>query len=161
MSRRTHIVVAAVCVSLVVVTTAAVTLHAWANPGYEPIDFDKKQWSQADSETHGHMVRDMLSRHELVGMTRQEITQLLGQPDEDQVDLQRYRYYVGNMGRNPEMPFFWGYSLLIKFDKTNKATEAHVADWALAANTALNLTRCCRAEFLVESVLSARQHRAG
>ena len=30
-----------------------------------------------------------------------------------------------------------------------------------ADNKALNLTRCCRAGFLAESVSSARQHRAG
>ena len=106
----------------------AAALHSWANPGYEPIVFDKEKWSKADPELRGHMVRDMLARHDLVGMTRKEVRQLLSPPDEDQADLQRYRYYLGNMGRNSEMPFFWGYSLLIRFDKTDKVTDSHVAD---------------------------------
>ena len=100
----------------------------WANPGYEPIVFDKPRWAEADKETRGHMARDMLARHELVGMTRQEIAEILGPPDEDQAFIQRYRYFLGAMGRNPEMPYFSGYSLLISFDDANVATDAGIGD---------------------------------
>lgn len=104
-------------------------LYQWNNPGYKPIPFRKEQWAKADPETRGHMARDMMKQHQLVGMTRQEIETLLGPPNNDQVDLQRYRYLLGNMGRNPEgLGFFAGYSLLIKFNAANKATEAHTAD---------------------------------
>ena len=100
----------------------------WANPGYEPIAFDEVQWAEADKETRGYMVRDMLTRHQMVGMTRDEISEILGPPERDPVGLQRYCYSLGFMGRNPEMPFFMEYSLVISFDDANRATHAGIAE---------------------------------
>ena len=128
MSRHRFFALASVSLTLLTMITAFGAVYVWANPGYEPIPFDKTKWANGDPELRGHMARDLLGKHDFVGMTTHEVRQLLGPPDEDQRDLHRYRYRLGSMGRNAKMPFFFGYSLLINFDDAGKATRAQISD---------------------------------
>lgn len=115
------IVVAASCAGWIV-------LYRWANPGYEPQPFDAERWAKAGAEERGYMARDLLKRHPMTGLTREQVEGIIGPPDEDQRDLERYRYYLGNMGRNPDQPFFWGMSLLVTFDEEGRVVTAFTAD---------------------------------
>ena len=55
-----------------------------AGCGRPQAPFDQKRWLTADLLTHerADMVESLLTRHRLVGMSRQHIVQLLGRPTE-------------------------------------------------------------------------------
>jgi hypothetical protein len=68
-------------VGLVLLLAAFLGYMSWIHPGYEPLEFTPEAWTSADAETRGHMSHSLLSRHELVGLTWQELLELLGPPD--------------------------------------------------------------------------------
>ena len=53
----------------------------WLHPGYEARPFTSAAWADSDTEGRGHMVNDLLARHQLERMTQEEILGLLGAPD--------------------------------------------------------------------------------
>jgi hypothetical protein len=66
------------------------------------IPFDSKGWQDEDpilTDIRAHMIVDLLSRHQFVGMKADEIETLLGKPtivEHPGEVFQRYWYYLGN-----------------------------------------------------------------
>ena len=128
MTRQSKVAFALIFTLLIGATLGFFVLRSWANPGFTPVPFSGAAWKQADPEVRGHMVDDLRSRHEIPGMAKNEVRKFLGPPNEDQEELQRFRYYLGRRGRHSDAWFFTDYSLLIKFDGDGVATDAYVAD---------------------------------
>ena len=66
------------------------------------------------------MTRDLMDRQILVGKTREQIRDLLGDPD--RTDAESYGYTVITIARC----HFWNCEMTVNFDKTSKLA-AHVA----------------------------------
>ena len=105
-----------------------VRIGNWMNPGYVKSQFSPAEWAIADNDARGRMADDLLSRYPISGMTRNEVSELLGPPDEDQVKPSRYRYFLGNRGRNPDLQFPTTISLIIRFDERGVAIDAGIYD---------------------------------
>ena len=104
------------------------TYHA-----YEPKPFTPEAWATASAEARGYMVKDLLAKHPLEGMTRQEVVVLLGPPDHRPTDevtgrLRSIGYDVGYLGFNPKAPMVLPYRLVIKLDEDDKVREAFTTD---------------------------------
>ncbi len=121
--------------------------------GYERIEFSKPEWAVATAEERGHMVKNMLKQHKLVGMTQEEVIDLLGQPgskvtvsdmmkkmkgrsNEDlnklfgtdkSGRLSAMEYKLGYMGFNKEAPMVSSYSLQIQL-KDGLVTRSDIND---------------------------------
>ena len=69
------------------VTACALVIYiflAWTfnffNPFYHPEDYNRDSWIRADAEKRGRMIHSFLRQHSLVGMTAEEVQNLLGPP---------------------------------------------------------------------------------
>jgi len=123
-------------------------------PGYDRIPFSAAAWKQADPETRGHMVNDLLSSRDFAEMPQGELLNLLGEPDGSwTVDEARTRdgvhaseaelqlwygsvgpgflahvtYRLGYMGGRPGAPFVFPYTLHVLL-RDGKVTRLYVDD---------------------------------
>lgn len=99
--------------------------------GFDPVAFQESAWKVADRESRGHMADDLYGRGLIIGKTTDEVREILGDPDEDQCfDQQhRFRYHLGNRGRNPNCPVpLTEYSLLVSFDARGIVRDISIAD---------------------------------
>lgn len=84
------------------------------------IPFEKEKWRQADLRTKGRMMKDLLERNLLIGKTRNEVTDLLGEPDYEELYYLSYKVDLGKM---------YVYDLVIKLDSASrKAVEILLDD---------------------------------
>lgn len=84
------------------------------------IPFEKEKWERADLRTRGKMVDDLLRKNLLVGKTKREVGNLLGEPDYEENLYLSYKVDLGKM---------YVYDLIIKFDSTSgKAAEILLDD---------------------------------
>ncbi|HEX8235329.1 MAG TPA: hypothetical protein VF600_05190 [Abditibacteriaceae bacterium] len=95
------------------------------------LPFNSAQWKSADNDNPKspkyairiRMVDDLFDRHKLVGMTRNEVIQLLGPSDDGDRQGQELMYALG-----PERGFIsmdWE-SLSIEFDAKNRVKKASI-----------------------------------
>jgi hypothetical protein len=78
-------------------------------------EFNQEQWktwveTESAMSLRWNMVHDLTSEYELVGMTRQEIINLLGPPDNENQKFHTSSYYLGMAGFGIDTG-----SLIIKF----------------------------------------------
>lgn len=72
--------------------SVATLLIVWpSKPVEEAIPFDRTVWLENPSSQYGHharylMVENLLDEHGLVGMSREEVEELLGPPDTERVN---------------------------------------------------------------------------
>ncbi len=84
------------------------------------IPFEKEKWEQADLRTRGKMVDDLLRQNLLVGKTKREVKNLLGEPDYEEDFNLSYKVDLGKM---------YTYDLLIRLDSASrKVTEILLDD---------------------------------
>ena len=100
------------------------------DPGYTPIPFTAEAWQDADPEVRGHMTDDLLDRNVLDGMSRDEVIELLGEPDfefgnsEDRP--QSLAYDVGYLGMNPNAMFVFRSILHISFEDDGIIKDTYI-----------------------------------
>lgn len=93
---------------VVAVLVAAISVWAVANHRREHPPFDRAKWAAADlaTRTRAGMVDDLIRRRHLIGMTRAEVTALLGPSiDPEQFDGWDLVYPIGpddGYGIDPE-----------------------------------------------------------
>ena len=89
------------------------------------IEFNSQQWKQGDDRVQGSMVENIVSRNLLIGLTREEVNQLLGKPDKEDGNYMGYWVDIGHkFGSEP-----WPYVLNIIISlETLTVTDAYVAD---------------------------------
>lgn len=81
------------------------------------IPFEKEKWKQTDLRTRGRMVDNLLKQNLLIGKTKNEVTDLLGEPDDE---------------NNAEQPFYisyrvdldhiYMYDMIILIDSSSRKT---------------------------------------
>lgn len=103
-------------------------LQSRAKPKITLIQFERQAWAEGSVEIRGYMVDSLLKGHNLKGMTKLEVVDLLGYPDDDQQSINRFRYHLGHMGRNPKWTFLTEFSLLIEFGTNGTVKSVTVAD---------------------------------
>jgi len=103
----------------------------WGN-----LPFDQHQWKTADLDNieciRGRMVRSLVHSHRLIGMSREEVLQLLGPPDSLDEPLARGEsameagnpigYYLGmrgGFGIDPDILWLW-------FDRNGRVRRWHI-----------------------------------
>ena len=101
--------------------------------GYDPKPFTPEAWAAAGAEARGYMVEDLLAKHPLKGMMRQEVVALLGVPDHRHTDeaagrLSGIEYDVGFLGFNAKAPMVLPYRLVIKLGEDDRVREAFTMD---------------------------------
>jgi len=109
--------------------------------GYTPIDFSHEKWKTASEEQRGYMYSDLLTKHNLEGLTFEEIDNLFGKPDSKCYDektklLYSYMYKIGYVGLNPKAFLVFPHCLYILFDKKGSVKEYDI----LSSNRYLYLT---------------------
>jgi hypothetical protein len=75
-----------------------------------PRRFESQQWNSGDKQMGGGMAQDLIGRAILDGKSRDEVRQLLGKPNAEEVDW--YAYDVITVGRCR----FWRCFLNVNFD---------------------------------------------
>jgi hypothetical protein len=86
------------------------------------IPFDSAQWADADLRTRGRMVDDLLRRELLLGKTRNEVIQLLGEPDFDSTEELTYLSYQVDIGHA------YVYDMMIVFDPATRKSKEVLLD---------------------------------
>jgi hypothetical protein len=82
------------------------------------IPFTRDAWAEADPETRGRMVKDLLTRYNLEGMSREEVEALLGPGP----------YDIGHMGRDPHAIFAFTYEMYFEFDAAGRVKKVVIND---------------------------------
>lgn len=95
--------------------------------GYKPLPYSKEAWAAAGEEERGYMLDDFLAKHELKGMSYDEVTALLG-PGRGGSSRERLYYDVGFRGFNPRAPLVSRYTLIIEFDENGKVRDYIIND---------------------------------
>jgi hypothetical protein len=118
---RGALAVGAVLLALLLGWVGYFFVRTWLTPyvGYTPRRFSKEAWAAAGPEERGHMLDDLLARNPLVGLTRQEVRDLLGGDPP---------YDVGYRGFNPDFPMVFPYQLIVQFDDAGKVVRAFTDD---------------------------------
>ena len=87
----------------------------WRN--YEQKPFDSQKWRDGDALERGTMIVDLLKKRTINGKTKDEVLELLGEPDKrstaDASEI--WHYNVELAGENPTQSF------PVTFDKNGKA----------------------------------------
>ncbi|TFH15954.1 MAG: hypothetical protein E4H02_06750 [Lentisphaerales bacterium] len=99
--------------------------------GYARTSFSVEEWASADGEQRGYMAEDLLETHDLIGMTADEVVELLGKPDRDIigatiVDTRLYEYDIGYMGYNKKAPGAMRCCLIIGLSRDKIVTRAYL-----------------------------------
>jgi hypothetical protein len=101
--------------------------HEWATyHGYTPLPFSHEAWAGADAESRGYMLDDLLAKHQLTGLTVEEVKTLLGPPDEGR--KHGLRYHVGYRGFNPRAPMVFSYTLFIDLNQQGCVERVYTSD---------------------------------
>lgn len=85
-----------------------------------PKAFDSRNWKAGNASSRGAMVQDLIDRKIIVGKAPEEVRDLLGQPDYQQVDW--YGYKVVTIPRCR----LWECRMDVGFDDSTKRVD-HVA----------------------------------
>ncbi len=83
--------------------------------------FDPPVWKTGDHRIRGQMAQDLINKKILVGKTRKQAINLLGQPDEDDKEFITYFIYFGDEFAPP--PF-----VHIEFDKRQIIKDVWISD---------------------------------
>jgi len=83
------------------------------------IPFEKEKWEQADLRIRGRMVDDLFKQNLLVGKTKREVKNLLGEPDYEEDFYLSYKVDLGKM---------YVYDLIVKLDSTSRKTAEVLLD---------------------------------
>lgn len=87
--------------------------------------FDAEAWRAGSALDRGRMVRDLTASGRLVGLSRDEVVALLGDPDGPYRNEVNYTVDIGQrFGASP-----WTYTLQVVFDpNTGRVTNAYYHD---------------------------------
>jgi hypothetical protein len=101
--RTALVAIASVCAILA--AGRAVSQSAWWNGGVRPRPFNPVAWRHADEignyrTVRSQMISDLLCNHDFHGWSRDEVVELLGEPDWDHRTVSSFRnwdfvYYLG------------------------------------------------------------------
>ncbi|UVI28479.1 hypothetical protein [Paenibacillus spongiae] len=81
--------------------------------------FNEGDWQNEPDMRYG-MVNDFINKHEPIGLTEQEVVDLLGEPEQRLEDpVVQYVYYLGRAGMGVDDSLF-----VLKFDEDEKL-ESH------------------------------------
>jgi hypothetical protein len=86
------------------------------------VPFDALQWANADLRTRGRMVDDLLRRELLLGKNRNEVIQLLGEPDSDSAEELICLSYQVDIGHA------YTYDMMIVFDPATRQSKEVLLD---------------------------------
>ncbi len=93
---------------------------------WSPREFDPKAWATANPEKRGEMVQDLLCRHPLKGMSRDEVLKLLGHPNGSEEHC--YIYEIGRLGHSSMNPMAFSYRLQVTFDPQWLVRDVEILD---------------------------------
>lgn len=111
-------------VTLILCGIAAVILSVWQFYSPSHLAFDASRWKAGDAYLRGRMVSSLIDGKILEGMSRTEIVELLGPPDEKQLDAKmRYGFFLTG-----STFFNWKEWLCISFDRSGKCVEVESID---------------------------------
>ena len=113
------------CLLLGLAGTAVLIMCLLLPSPQPPLSFTSGTWKSGAPEDRGRMVNDLLQRHELVGRTRLEVCELLGEPDSEGKCM---IYHLGYMGRPKGAPFSFPYRLILQFNDRGVTSQATVDD---------------------------------
>lgn len=83
---------------------------------YEQKPFDSQKWRDGDAQERGTMFVDMFKKRIISGKTKDEVLELLGEPDKRSTDgSEVWHYKVEFAGENPMQSF------PVTFDRNGKA----------------------------------------
>lgn len=111
---------------LVIIATVALVTLMWNIIGSNNVKFDQDRWknwidSEAELSLRWDMMEDVQKHHKMIGMTRSEVIDLLGQPTSEATA--ELSYYLGmarngiNIGR-----------LTLNLNESNVVTSVNVWD---------------------------------
>ena len=87
--------------------------------------FDQNEWKKSGARVRGRMYSNLLSQKILLGKTRHEVIEMLGEPDETYPDIIKYAIDLGGIDER----WLQRYFLFISFDeRTNEAIKAVPGD---------------------------------
>lgn len=92
-----------------------------------PVEFESAGWKDGDRRTRGAMSRDLLAGDTLSGMTRDQVSQLLGPADRKADSLYIYIVDMGH-SMDPAGSEPWPYELVISFDSAGSVSGAGLTD---------------------------------
>ena len=87
--------------------------------------FQADQWRYGDYRVRGTMCRDLSEKKILIGKTRSEVKNILGEPEQDYDEFTKYAIDLGSIWER----WMIRYNFMIDFDKeTGLVTSAHLMD---------------------------------
>lgn len=120
--RNTAIVVG--LIAFVGILVIVIGLIAIVGPEYKKVNFTPKNWAQCDQKERYKMVNSLFKKHDLVGLTEEEVRELLGRPNASfklNGAVEAYEYNVSKEGRK------WTV-LGIGFDEDGRVYDAGYMD---------------------------------
>lgn len=105
-------------------------LSCFARPYVKPITFDKTKWLEQtspyiDNSVRAAMARDLVNRKVLIGKSRSEVIEMLGELEEkDHQESKEISYTIGEayFGIEPT----WTEFLIISIDDNNKVKDVEI-----------------------------------
>jgi hypothetical protein len=89
------------------------------------LEFSPNEWQKSDARVRGRMYGDLLKQRLLLGKTRDEVIEMLGEPDHSELDFVKYAIDLGGINET----WMQKYYLIVFFDKqTNKVIKATPID---------------------------------
>jgi hypothetical protein len=82
------------------------------------LPFTPEAWAEADPETRGRLVEDLLASRRLEGLSREEVEAQLGPGP----------FRLGHMGRDPHAMFAFTYEMYCDFDEAGRVKKVVIND---------------------------------
>ena len=127
----------------IVIVLPLILVVALLWPHLSPSQFDSKRWKSGNRWSRGAMVQDIIGRNLLIGKSRSEVQDLLGQPDYCGVSYPSSDYKILNakcseprvdwfgykVVTNPRCNYFWECRMNVNLNKTTyRVEELNVSD---------------------------------
>jgi hypothetical protein len=109
----------------ILILTITVLSCGTINKSDNDLDFDSKKWKSGDIRTKGKMTDNLLNDSLLIGKTKDEILEMLGEPDQRTASRLHYTVDPGIEYMNES----WTYWFSVEIDTTSgKVDEVWIAD---------------------------------
>ena len=93
--------------------------------GCNSLPFDTQKWKEGNARERGSMSRNLIQKQILENKSKEEVIELLGDPDRDDTGCISYKLDLGGYASMLE----WSYKLQICFDQENgKSTIIQIND---------------------------------
>jgi len=84
------------------------------------LEFNSKEWQENDLRLRGRMHSDLLRRNLLTGKTKEEVIQILGNPDEEYENTVKYGIDLGSIFERRLIKYF----IFVTFDEQTKIVKS-------------------------------------